>query len=210
MKKIVALLTAVFVVSLSAVSMAKPEAGWHKGTYYLAGIGMMNNDEDTNVLNGQAFGSRNILGYGFTLGWNFLDFLASELSVRYGTDTGGAANQKEHAANIDLNVKYSFILDFLTKMESARFLPYVKVGGGVYGAAVPDTNAGNDRFGVFGPDVALGGGVEVLLAKIFYVGVDLTENLVWLQEKRDNNNNIILSGGFDPQFSVFGNFGVHF
>lgn len=214
MKKILAMVVmAGTLLTLSSQTWAKAdyegkEKGWHKGIYILVGGGFMNVDEDTNVVNSQAFGSDNIPSYGFTIGHNFLDFLALELSTRYGAEKIGT--RREHAANIDLNVKYSFILDALTRMKSARFLPYVKLGGGAFGATLPDTSAGNDRFGVWGPSMALGGGMEILLAKYFYAGVDFTSNLVWLQEKTNNSGKKILNGGFDPQYSAFGYLGIHF
>jgi len=208
MKKIIALLAVVSVLSLSAVSMAKPEKGWHKGVYILGGVGSLNVDHDTNVVTNAAFGKNRILGYGLTIGDNFLDFLAAELQARYGTDTAGG--NKEHAANFDLNIKYSLILDALTRMEKVRILPYIKAGGGLFGAAVPSNDAGNNRFGVYGPSADFGAGVEVLLLKKLYVGADFTENLVWLKEKTNAAGVRILAGGFDPQDSFFGYVGVHF
>lgn len=208
MKKSLVIVASLLMLGMSVTSFAKPEKGWHRGNYLLVGLGSMNVDEDTNVLTNRVFGNSNILGYGLTYGWNFLDFLAAELQLRYGTDS--ANNQKEHAANIDFLLKYSLILDVLTRNEVARFLPFVKAGAGIFGAAVPDTSAGNDRFGVFGPAGIFGTGMEVLIAKLFYAGVDFNMHLVNLQEKRNSNNVRILAGGFDPQYSVFGYFGVHF
>lgn len=190
----------------SAVSFATPEKGWHRGTYYLLGLGMMNNDEDTNVLTNTSFGSTNLLGYGLTFGWDFLDFLGVELQMRYASET--AAGQREHAANIDILAKYSLILNALTKWEKVQFLPHLKAGGGIYGAAVP--RGGNDRFGVYGPAGVLGFGVETLLAKIFYVGFDFNNHFVNLQQKNNAAGQRILNGGFDYQYSFFGYFGVHF
>lgn len=207
MKKFIGLVLVLLVGLTAGTASAQPEKGWHKGTYYLFGIGMMNNDEDTNVLTNRAFGGNYLLGYGFTTGWNFFDWLALELAFRYATETDN--NQKEHAVNININAKYSFILDALTRSELFRFLPYIKAGGGVYGAAVPDTSAGNDRFGVFGPLVGFGGGMEILFKNWLYFGVDIAEDLVFLKEKNNNAGQRILNGGFDPQLSVFGYLGVH-
>lgn len=208
MKKILTVLAMLLVGLSSTVSFATPEKGWHRGTYYLFGLGFLNNDEDTNVLTNRAFGSTNILGYGLTLGWNILDFLGLELDMRYGTER--ANNQREHAANIDINAKYSFIFDALTRSDLFRFLPFLKLGAGIYGAAVPDTSAGNDRFGVVGPSMVIGTGMEALFKNWLYVGFDFTTNLVWLQQKTNSQGQRILNGGFDGQYSVFGRFGVHF
>lgn len=186
---------------------ADKEKGWHKGTYFLVGAGYMNLDSDTHVQTGNKFGKDRVLGYGLTFGWNFIDWLAAELSTRYATEK--AANQREHAANIDINAKYSLILDALTKWEKIRFLPYGKIGGGIFGAAVPDTRAGNDRFGVYGPSMNVGIGMELLLIQNLYVGVEFTEHFVWLQEKFRGTQKI-LNGGFDAQDSVFGYVGTHF
>lgn len=212
MKKLLSLVIAVFAIALASTSFAKPEEGWHKGFYALAGGGYLNVDHDANVSTtpNTIFGSNRIMGYGLTFGWNFLDFLAAELQLRYGTETAGVNNQKEHAANINLNAKYSIILDALTRMEKVRFIPYVKAGGGMFGAAVPDTSAGNDRFGVFGPTIDFGAGMEVLISKIFYVGAEFTEDLAFLKEKNNAAGQRILAGGFDPQDSVFGYLGIHF
>lgn len=212
MKKIFSLVAGIALLSIATQALASAdysskEKGWHKGFYFLTGVGMMNVDEDTNVVNNQAFGSDNIMGYGLTWGWNFLDHWAAELQTRYGTEKVGA--RREHAANININAKYSFIIDALTSLDSARFLPYIKVGGGIFGAAVPDTSVATDRLGVFGPSLVLGGGMEILLAKMLYVGFDFTEDLVFLQEKNRGATRII-NGGFDPQYSFFGNVGVHF
>lgn len=213
MKKILVSLVGLALFAVSSLAWASAdyaskEKGWHKGVYILGNIGMMNVDKDTNVLTNQAFGSDIILGYGLTFGWNFLDFLAAELDMRYGREKFN--NQTEHAANIDINVKYSLILDALTKLESVRFLPYGKIGGGIFGAAVPDTSAGNNRFGVYGPSMNIGIGLETLIIKYLYVGVDFTEHFVWLQAKSNSAGQRILNGGFDPQYSVFGHVGVHF
>lgn len=212
MKRFFALAVAIVMLSVGAQAFASAdysskETGWHKGFYFLTGVGFVNVDEDTNVVNNQAFGTDNLLGYGFTAGWNFLDWLAAEFQARYATERVGV--QREHAVNLNINAKYSFILDALTKLDKVRFLPYVKLGGGLFGAAVPDTSVGNDRFGVFGPSLAFGGGMEVLIAKMLYVGVDFTQDLVFLQEKNRGAQRV-LNGGFDPQYSVFGNVGVHF
>ena len=99
----------------AAADYASKEKGWHKGVYTLVGMGYMNVDKDTNVSTGVAFGSNRIMGYGLTFGWNFVDSLAVELAMRYGSEKFN--NQTEHAANIDINAKYSLILDALTKME---------------------------------------------------------------------------------------------
>ena len=209
MKKLVSvLLVGLLLSSVSLTAKAEQEKGWHKGSYFLFGLGSMNNDKDTNVLNNRAFGSANLLGYGLTFGWNFLDFLATELQLRYATET--VAGQKEHAANVDLLLKYSLILNTLTRWEKIQFLPYVKAGGGMYGAAVPDTSAGNNRFGVYGPAGVLAVGVETLLLKRFYVGADFANHFVNLQAKSNAAGQRILNGGFDYQYSVFGYFGVHF
>lgn len=208
MKKIICLLVALFVLGASPGAFAKPEKGWHKGSYFLAGVGVMNNDEDTNVTTNTSFGNANILGYGLTFGWNFLDFLAAELEMRYGSETAGG--NREHAANIDFLVKYSLILDALTRNEAVRFLPYLRAGAGVYGAAVPTSDTVTNRFGVYGPAGVLSVGMEVLLAKIFYVGADFTNHFVNLQAKNNSAGTRILNGGFDYQYSVFGHFGVHF
>ncbi|MBI4124604.1 MAG: outer membrane beta-barrel protein [Deltaproteobacteria bacterium] len=208
MKKIFGVLIATLMGLASTAAMATPEKGWHKGSYALLGIGMMNVDEDTNVVNNTAFGSRNILGYGLTFGWNFLDFLAAELQMRYGSDTAGGA--REHAVNADILLKYSLILDVLTRNETVRFLPYIKGGAGVFGAAVPDSSAGNNRFGVYGYGGVMGTGMEVLIAKLFYVAADVNLHLISLQSHTNSAGVRILNGGFDPQLSVFGYFGVHF
>lgn len=206
MKKLISLAVVLLVFSTASTGWATPEKGWHKGFYTLLGVGFMNNDEDTNVLTNTAFGNANIFGLGLTFGWNFLDFLGTELQMRYGTDT--AAGQKEHAANIDFLLKYSLILDALTRMDKVKFLPYTKAGAGVYGAAVP--RGGNDRLGVYGPAGVFSLGMEVLLAKIFYVGTEFTNHFVKLQQKNNAAGQPILNGGFDYQYSVFGYFGVHF
>ncbi len=213
MKKMITAVVGLICLTLASLGFASAdyaskEKGWHKGFYALANVGMMNIDKDTNVLTNRAFGSDIILGYGLTFGWNFLDFLAAELDMRYGSEKFN--NQKEHAANIDINVKYSLILNALTQWEKIRFLPYAKVGGGIFGAAVPDTSAGNDRFGVYGPSMNIGVGLETLILHYLYVGVDFTEHFVWLQSKSNSAGQKILNGGFDPQYSVFGHVGVHF
>lgn len=212
MKTKIALLVCLLALT-SLVAQAKPnyaakERGWHKGAYLLFGGGSLNVDKDTNVLTNRAFGSKNILGFGMTTGWNFIDWLAVELQLRYGTEK--VAAQREHTANINLNLKYSIITDALTSAENIRFLPYIKAGGGAFGAAVPDTSAGNDRFGVYGPLADVGGGLEILIVKKLYVGVDFTYDFVWLQNKNNSAGQRILNGGFDPQYSVFGYLGVHF
>lgn len=213
MKKIFEVIAVMMVLCQTSTVFAKAdyaskEKGWHKGFYTLAGLGFLNVDKDTDVVNNKSFGSDVIMAYGLTFGWNFLDFLAVELQSRYGTES--SQGKTEHAANINMNVKYSLILDALTKSEMIRFLPYGKVGGGVFGAAVPATSAGNGRFGVWGPTFDFGVGMEILISKIWYVGLDFTQDFAFLQEKKNAAGVKILNGGFDPQSSLFGYVGVHF
>lgn len=193
--------------AVAKADWASKEKGWHKGTYVLLGLGFLNVDKDTNVNTNQAFGSNIILGTGLTFGWNFLDNWAAELQMRYGTEV--ASGQREHAANININAKYSLILDSLTRMENLRFLPYAKVGGGIFGAAVPDITAGNDRLGVFGPTFDFGVGMEMLFYKLWYFAVDFTQDFAFLQDKSKGGQKI-LNGGFDPQSSVYAYVGIHF
>ncbi|MBI5298938.1 MAG: outer membrane beta-barrel protein [Deltaproteobacteria bacterium] len=195
----------------ASADYASKEKGWHKGAYTLLGVGFLNVDKDVNVVTGQSFGSDIIPAYGLTTGWNFLDHWATELQMRYGTEK--VNGRREHAVNINFNGKYSFILDALTKWKIVRFLPYVKIGAGVFGAAVPNLSAGNDRLGVWGPTFDLGGGMEILIHKFLYVGLDFTQDFAFLQEKFNTINGVrtkILNGGFDPQSSLFGYVGVHF
>lgn len=208
MKKLTGFFALLLILGAGSAAFATPEKGWHRGSYFLLGVGMMNVDEDTNVVNNTAFGSKNILGYGMTFGWNFLDFLGIELQTRYGSDTAGGA--REHAVNIDILAKYSLILDALTRNETVRFLPYAKGGAGVFGAAVPDSSAGNNRFGVYGYGGVMGAGMEVLISKIFYAAADFNLHLISLQSHTNSSGQRILNGGFDPQYSIFGYFGVHF
>lgn len=205
MKKSFSALIIILVSVFSVNAFAKPEKGWHKGFYFLVGAGFLNVDKDTDVNTNQAFGSNIIPAYGLTFGSNWWDFLALELSMRYGTEV--ANSQREHAFNIDLDLKYSILLDALTRGETFRLLPYVKAGGGLFAAAVP---TGTKRFGVFGPTVALGAGLELLIKNLWYVGVDFTEDLAFLQDKTSSSGKKILNGGFDPQHSLFGYVGVHF
>ncbi|MDP2600239.1 MAG: hypothetical protein Q8P84_05835, partial [Deltaproteobacteria bacterium] len=168
----------------------------------------MNVDQDTNVQNNAAFGSDYLLGYSFVAGWNFLDNWAAELQTRFTTEKVG--NLREYAGNININAKYSLILPGLTSLDTIRFLPYGKIGGGAFGAAIPAASAGNDRQGVWGPAIDFGVGLEMLILKYLYVGLDFTVDIVFMQEKFNSSGQRIMNGGTDIQPSGFGYVGVHF
>lgn len=214
MKTFLKLLLAVFLLAGLGFSQTAEAIDYsnHKGFYIYGMGGFMDASHDTNVRTNQSFGSAVIPGFGLTSGYNFTDWIAAELQIAYGTATGTtpSGNGREHLLNIRLNAKYSF----LTKKYAGadwKILPYVKAGGVAHGLFVNAPNT-NDKVGAFGGGVGLGGGLEVNY-KALYLGLDLSNDLIFLSEQRRTIagvDTLITAGGFDYQISLMAAVGVHF
>ncbi|OGQ07694.1 MAG: hypothetical protein A3G32_00675 [Deltaproteobacteria bacterium RIFCSPLOWO2_12_FULL_40_28] len=188
----------------------------HKGSYIYSMVGFMDLSHDTNDRTGTEFGNDIELGYGFTYGHNITDWIAPELQFSYSTKTGNtpSGTGREHALTVRLNGKYSFLTtqysDF-NKDRSWKIYPYAKAGGLAHALFVNAPND-DDKVGAWGYGFGLGGGLEVDY-KALYLGLDLSNDLVFLQEYKKviaGVDTTILSGGFDYQISVMAAVGVHF
>jgi hypothetical protein len=188
----------------------------HKGSYlYLMG-GFMRASHDTNLRTAtpQTFGSALVPAFGLTYGHNITDWIAPEIQFSYGTATGQtpSGSSREHLLTIRLNAKYSFLTNSgFNKNGGLKIYPYAKVGGLAHALYVNAPNT-NDKVGAYGGGVGLGGGVEFNY-KVLYFGVDVSNDLVFLQEQRRTilgTDTIITNGGFSYQPSVMGAVGVHF
>ena len=175
--------------------------------------GMMLLDHDTNVDNGIPFGNDIEPGFGLGLGYNITNWIAPELQIAYSTSTGqtSGGQGREHALNIRLNAKVSFLTSQAEKDKNVKIYPYVKVGGVAHGLFV-NAPVDDDKVGAFGGGVTLGGGVELNYRALF-IALDFANDLLFLQEEREDVagvDTLIIRGGFDYQLSLMGAVGVHF
>ncbi|HBF11959.1 MAG TPA: hypothetical protein DDW49_00995 [Deltaproteobacteria bacterium] len=187
----------------------------HRGFYFYGMGGFMSAAHDTNVRTDQEFGNDIELAYGTTFGWNIINWLAPELQFSYATTTAEDSSNntaREHILTIRLNAKVSFLTgaDF-NKNHTWKIYPYAKVGGVAHALFVNASND-DDKVGAWGGGVGVGGGLEVLY-KVLYLGIDISNDLVFLQEEKNEIagvNTKIIDGGLSDQISVMGAVGVHF
>lgn len=218
---IVVVLFAFIFASSSAWADNSTEKGWHKGPYLLLMGGMMQAGNDTNVDTNRRFDGKFAPAVGLTFGWDITDWIGPMLNLKYGFDTDDVGNgtadypiesAREHIINIELVAKGTLLTNWKNISETFKFLPYFKLGGAAHGLYV-NAPTGNNKIGSWGAGIALGGGVDFLFKKHFSFGIDITEDLLWLQSVKktvSGSEKEILKGGFTPQFSLMGTVGYHF
>ncbi len=200
-----------------------PEKGWHKGFWITAMGGMMQASEDENVDDKRKFDGMFIPSFGLSLGYDIADWIGSMIQFQYGTTSdqvgdGTADHPLEDAREHDVKIRLMAraTLPYFTRADwqpnKIKIIPYLKLGGTAGGLYVNAPTNGN-KVGAWGGGVALGAGLETLVLDRIWIGFDLTEDLMFLQDYYRTINNAktkIIEGGFKPAFSLVGMVGYHF
>lgn len=227
MKKLIvvaALLIATFAAStVFAERIEFPDKGWHKGFWITAMGGMTQISHDTNVQTNRKFNGTIIPAFGLSLGYDIADWIGPMLQMQYGTTTDqvgdGTANYpfenaREHAITMRLAARAT--LPYFTKAswqpDKIKIIPYAKLGGAAHGLYVNAPSNGN-KVGAWGGGVSLGAGLECLIIDRIWVGLDITEDLMFLQDYYRTIAGVrtkIVDGGFAPMFTLMGMVGYHF
>lgn len=231
-------------VSSSDHSAAFPEKGWHKGFYLTGNVGMMQVTNDKHSITNRKFDGTFDMAFGLSFGWDITDWIGPMVQLNYATATGQAGdpnndnaavtynngtnypagtfpteNAREHAVDVGVYVKatHPYFTRASWQPKMVKILPYLKLGG--IGNAVfinAPTNA--NKAGAFGGGIGVGGGVELYIWKGLYVGLDVTEGIIFqkgfsktLTDSAGNSANTkITEGGTKFQFNLMGMFGWHF
>lgn len=212
-------LICMLMLSLAAATAdARPKKGFNTGPYLAFEFGISHNNFDINQRIDQKVGTMFEPTIGFLFGWNLYDWFAMELSGRYSTSEKD--DRREHVAQIHLNSKFFLITDALTDFKTLRILPFGQVGAAINVAVLPgDVTATTDnqpKSFAYGPSV--GAGVMFLFKKYVYLGLKAQGDFLFYDEIRQELSSggvttpdvLIYKGGFIPQFSAMGIFGVHF
>lgn len=186
----------------------------HTGSYIYGMFGFIRSANDTNARTGTVFANSIEMNYGITYGHNVTDWIAPEIQFAYFTKQGNTPSGagREHALQVRLNAKYSFLTNAAFNQERAwKIYPYAKAGGVAHGLFVNAPN-NDDKVGAYGGGFGIGGGLEVNY-KALYLGIDISNDFLFLKETRrviDGVNEIITAGGFEYMPSVQAAVGVHF
>lgn len=228
MKKIILavaiLLAATLISSLAfAERIEFPDKGWHKGFWITAMGGMQQATHDRNIQTNRKFNGSIIPAFGLSLGYDIADWIGPMLQMQYGTTTdqvgNGAVdypfeNAREHALTMRLAARAT--VPYFTKASwqpnSVKIIPYGKLGGVGHALYVNAPSTGN-KIGAWGGGATIGAGVEFLIIDRIFVGLDVSEDLMFLQSYYRTINGVrtkIVNGGFKPMFTLMGMVGYHF
>lgn len=206
---------AIFALILAIPSSvcARPPKGFHEGPYIRIIGGGMSVDFDNNVTSGKHIGSDFEGMFGLQFGWHLWDHAAAEIQGRYMTKKIEAS--REHVVLANLNLKYNFVTNILTRWDSFQILPFVSGGPSALISAIPSdpTDANGNFLGIWG--LGFGGslGIDFLVKKYVYLGVMgqidgnyLTSGYATISGVRQK----IVKGGWQPTLAILGAVGVHF
>jgi hypothetical protein len=227
MRKLAAASAVIAFVFASSASFAEriqfPDKGWHKGFWIAAMGGMTQVDNDTNIQTNRKFDGTFIPAFGLSLGWDIADWIGPMLQLQYGTETDQVGNgtvnypfenAREHAISIRLAARAT--LPYFTRAswqpDAWKIIPYLKLGGTAHGLYVNAVTDGN-KIGSWGGGVSVGAGVETLIIDRVWFGIDLSEDLMFLQSHYKTIGGVntkIVDGGFKPMFTLMGMLGYHF
>jgi hypothetical protein len=203
----------VLIIFSSGVANARPPKGFHEGPYLLFSGGMLTYTADDNVRTKTSTGNDIEPTFGFNFGWNLKDYVGAELQARYSTNRN--AGVREHIATANISAVFTLVTPQLTNFKKPVYvLPFVQAGPAVQFAAVPaDPAAGGGTLLHWGIGPSIGGGVRVLFARYFYVGVLAQVDFLYLNEKKQDIGGVqtvILNEGWDGQIGISGLAGCHF
>jgi hypothetical protein len=178
--------------------------------------------DDKNFQTNRGFNGSIVPAIGFTSGYDFIDSIGMMFQGTYGgfktSQVGnGTANfpfetARQHIVNLALTVRYTFLTGWEKQPTVIKILPYVKAGAAGRLLWVNAASDGND-FMTYGAGVAVGGGLELLLFDNVMFGIDLTENLMFMQDDYATVGGArtkVYDGGFRPNFQLLGMVGYHF
>lgn len=228
MKKIFIMVAVIFAVSFAcSASFAEriqfPDKGWHKGFWITAMGGMMQATEDTNIQSNRKFDGTFIPAFGLSLGYDIADWIGPMLQLQYGTATDQVGdgtvnypyeNAREHDIKIRLAARATlpYFMHAGWQPNKWKIIPYLKLGG-TGGAVYVNASATGNKIGAWGGGAAVGAGLETLIVDRVWIGLDLTEDLMFLQNYYKTVagvNTKIVEGGFKPAFTLMGMVGYHF
>ena len=203
---IVAILTA-------SNAMAKPVKGFLNGPYLTIEAGIVQADNDGDKFDGSKVGADFEPSIGFLFGWNITSKISTELQGRYSTHA--TSGRRNHIAQAGIYGRWFFINKSLTNFPTLRILPTVKAGMAVRASILPGDAASNDstvtQLG-WGPSI--GTGLLFLWKQYFFFGIDVQEDFLNYEEKRQTIGGIshilVYDGGFHPSFSALAIIGVHY
>ncbi|PIR19939.1 MAG: hypothetical protein COV45_08135 [Deltaproteobacteria bacterium CG11_big_fil_rev_8_21_14_0_20_47_16] len=206
------LLSILFCTLIPQSTHAKPVKGFHTGPYLQLVTGAVSADFDVNLQNGSPTGRDVEFAVGFMFGWHINDHIGPFLEARYSTD--GNSGSRLHIINGNVGATYTFIFDALTNFKSLRILPFLGPDVAMQIAALPsDPSVGTgvvDRYGV-GPGVV--GGINFLFSRYVYLGVMAQGDFPYFIERSQvisGSSTPVYAGGWDKQWGVSFNTGVHF
>ncbi len=226
MKKILMLAivaTAVISTTASAERIKFPDKGWHKGFWITAMGGMTQVGHDTNVQTNRSFDGTFIPAVGLSLGYDIADWIGPMMQFQYGfaSDTVGdgtvnypTESAREHEIKIRLAARGTlpYFMHAGWQPNKWKIIPYLKLGGTAHALYVNAPTNGN-KIGAWGGGIAVGGGLETLIIDRIWVGIDITEDLMFMQSYYKTIagvNTKLVNGGFTPMFSLVGMVGYHF
>ncbi len=203
---------------IATAAEARPKKGFNTGPYLAFEFGISHNNFDVNQRLDEKVGTFVEPTIGFLFGWNIYDWFAAELSGRYSTSEKG--DRREHIAMVHINTKFFLITDALTDFQTLRILPFGQIGAAINFAVLPgdpaSTTDNQPKTFAYGPSV--GAGVMFLFKKYVYLGLKAQGDLLFYDDIHQEitsggattSDVLIYKGGFVPQFSAMGIFGVHF
>jgi hypothetical protein len=201
-------------LAISLPAFARPGQGFNHGPYLdiEAGISEAKFDHD------QTIGADTTRDYepsfGFMFGWNAWDWLSAELQGRYSTDRN--AGRREHLAAANLYAKFFLITDALTDFPTLRILPFAKAGMSLHVDVLPGSVNASDsnKITTMGYGPSIGAGIAVTWKKYVHFGMDIQEDLLFYEDKRQTvsgvPNTLVYKGGFYPSLAAMGFIGVHY
>lgn len=209
---LVALITCAVLYSTSPAH-ARPAKGFHEGPYLQLNLGARSAKFDTDQVTSIKQGQEIEPAYGFTFGWNITDPFAFELRGLY--STSGAGISQQHLINMNIDVKWNFIIDPLVDFKSLRLIPFVNAGNVLEINILPGTTGSNSaRVVQLGTGLDMGGGISALF---FHDSVYLTLRggpaYVYREKMKQTVNSVsrtVYSGGWSWDWTALAGLGAHF
>lgn len=228
------LVAALISVLARAESPKFPDKGWHKGPYVLLHGGMMQVTNDKHIVTDRKFNGSLDPAFGLTFGWDIADWIGPMMQITYATTTSevGSAvavakdgvnypagtfpveTARQHVLNFGLYARAT--LPYFTRANwqpnSVKIIPYAKLGG-VGHALFVNAPTDANKTGAVGGGIGFGAGVEMFIWKGLFVGLDVTENVIFQKafyRTINGANTKVTDGGAKMQFNLLGMVGWHF
>lgn len=247
MKRILGVVLLLAIIALSADAFALgakwPDKGWHKGPYLTANVGMMQVTNDRHAVTNIKFNGSIDPAFGITFGWDIADWIGPMLQITYATATGQVGdarnnvqrtyngfvapantfapvqNGRQHVIDLGLFCRATlpYFINAGWQKENFKFIPYAKLGGVGHAQVVYPQNK-NNTMAAYGGGIGIGAGVEMFIWKGIYVGLDLTESIIFQGAYKRTINDAtntpvqldLTKSGTSFHFNMLGMFGYHF